>query len=531
MALNAARALIVAQRQSFWNRLRRESGLGGRMATAITIGFVGLIVAAPGWFVFQIAIGLAGEMRAAPSPETLIHWNGLQAVFTLGFGLCGSFRYRPAVDTMRLGHFPIPAFQLLLAEIPAGMFEVFPLLGGAAIVLSNAGLVVAIPWTLPLATLLALQGLAGMLALIIIAAMLRGALMRHRLLAALLASAAIAVPASYGWEACRQMLRAWIPVLVRWQPGSLGYGGMIELSAGSIARGSALIALSLSLTAAFLALAAYALQHDRASARSSVASRWDAVSFLRFRNKSAGVAYVYARQLLDCKAGRTALLTPLLFSGMLVFLLFIIRSAINQGEVLPDVMVDFSRGVERAPVPVWSIFCLVLLNSSLWMNQFGWDRSGIRGLLSLPMTARELLAGKALGLACFTLLQAAICLPPLLFAYALRPAEAAGAAGLGITSFVTATGIGQYFSLRFPRGVARDGAGNLPLYLSWIPTLLCALLATVFVLVGEVTGGAGGWSLAAAHAVMLALSLTAYRASLPFLARKLAENQDRLLAM
>lgn len=68
-------------------------------------------------------------MRATPGSETLINWNGLQAVFTLGFGLCGSFRYRPAIDTIRLGHFPISPLQLLLAEIPAGMFEVFPLLG------------------------------------------------------------------------------------------------------------------------------------------------------------------------------------------------------------------------------------------------------------------------------------------------------------------------------------------------------------------------------------------------------------------
>ena len=166
MAVRVVRALLVAQARGTWNRMWRESGLGAPLAMVVVLAFVALIVAGPCLITLRLGLDLAAELEASSGDgASLLRWSSFQALFTVLFAVLGGFRHRPAFTFQELGRFPVSPFQLLLAEIPVGLFEVFPLLGGAGIVFSNLGLAIRMPAASPLVAVLILQGIVAMTAL------------------------------------------------------------------------------------------------------------------------------------------------------------------------------------------------------------------------------------------------------------------------------------------------------------------------------------------------------------------------------
>lgn len=530
-ALATLAALLSAQRRSFWNRLRHESALGGRAATAVSLGVVGLLLLLPGFFAVRLGRSLGEELVAGTDPAALDRWNGFQAVFTVLFALLGSFRLRPVFDLARLGHYPIAPFTLLLAEIPAGMFEVFPLLGGAAIVLTHVGLATAMPRALLPILLLALQGLAAMLALLFLAAALRRWLLRHRLLAGVVAVVLVATGLATGGEPLRWIGRAGAAWLVARLPGSSGAQGLLALRAGRLGDGLAGLALALGLTLAALGLAALVHHRERSSAPGATHARRRAAPELRFTSPTAAIAGLHCRALLASKSGRLSLAMPALLFGPFALVLLLVRSAVTAIPDLPADLAAMLARVENAPILAWSLVAIVLLSPELWMNQFGWDRSGVRGLLVLPLPAADLLRGKLYGVARFVALQCLLGCLPLLLVYRLGPDTAASALGAGATAFIVLAAAGQYFSLRFPRAVAPDRAANLPLHLSWIPTVLGALVILVLAGVAAIAGEIAPWLPPLALVALAAGAAAGYRFALPTLAKLLAEQQERLLGM
>ena len=530
-APGALAALLGAQRQSFWNRLRHESALGGRAATAARLGVVGLLLLLPGYFAVRLGRSLAEELLAGTDPAALGRWNGMQAVFTVGFALLGSFRLRPVFDLARLGHYPIAPLALLLAEIPAGMFEVFPLLGGAAIVLTHVGLASAWPRALPLSQLLAAQGLAAMLALLFLAAAARRWLLRHRLLLGALAIAVAVAGTVAGGERLRWMLRAGTDWLVARLPGSIGAQGLLAVRTGRPGYGLAGLGLAFGLTLAALGLSALAHHRERSRAPGATRARRRAARPLRFGSPAAAIAGLHCRALLASKSGRLSLAMPALLFGPFALVLLLVRSTVAATQELPADLAAMLARVESAPVLAWSLVTIVLLSPELWMNQFGWDRAGVRGVLVLPLAAADHLRGKLYGLARFAALQGLVGALPLLLVYRLEAATAASALGAGATAFVVLGAAGQYFSLRFPRAVAADRAANLPLHLSWIPTVLGGLVVLGLVGITAIAAEIGPWAPPLALLVLAAGAAAGYRLALPTLAKLFAEHQERLLGM
>ncbi len=533
MALSAVGALLAAQRRSFWNRLQRESALGGRTALVVSLALVALVLALPGLFAFRLGRELGEELRASADAVALARWNGFQAVFTVGFALLGSLRWKPVFDLERLGHHPLSAFDLLLAEIPAGLFEVFPLLGAGGIVLSYLGLASVMPEHWLALPLLVVQELAGLLALLFFAAAARRLLLRllaRRAALALCLAGGIAVGVvgvGVGWlpHASATLL----PGLVELLPGSLGCRGLLALRQGGVAAGGLALGLSSAMSAGALLVAALAQRGERSPRPDGPSRSRREAPPLRFRSPLGAVAALHLRQLLDSRSGRLHLALPALLSALLTGVVLLLRSAQETGGPLPPELAAALAHIASAPVPAWSLEAVVVLGSELWMNQFGWDRGGARVLLQLPIADRDLLRGKLLGLARFQGMQALLALPPLLCLFPLTLQASLHAVAAGSIAFLVLATAGQLFSLRFPRGIERQGAAHLPLHLSWVPSLLSAAVVTVLLGVVETARLVADWAPPLALVVLGLFAAAGYRRALPVLSRELEAQRERLL--
>ena len=531
MDLRAVRALLAIHFRGAWNRTLKESGLAGPLLTLASLGFVALILTVPFFLCFRLGISLGAALRESDPVEALLHWCALQALFTVGFAVLGVFRQRPAFPWQALGALPIPRLALLLAELPAALFEVFPLLAACAIVGSNLGLLYAWPAAFPIIAVLALQGMAAMLALLVLLAGVRRLWGEWRCWALAAALAALAVALGLDRLELKAALSEFGPRFIAWLPGSQGYAGLVHLGSGRVPAG--LVGLTMALLATGALVAAAAWTHERALARESSGARWRPgllVPF-HFRRPAAGIAWIYARQLLDCKAGQMILAISPLVSASFAVVLWAMRIDAERDAALAEFAGPAITHLTRLPLLALTFFLLVPLASGLWMNVFGWDRAGIRTLLLLPLPARAILRGKLLGLALFVALQAVLGALPLLAVYRPSRYELIGAVAAAATALVVAGGAGQIFSLRFPRAVSRDGSPNLPLYLSWVPSVIVLALALLLWRVHELVAGLARWATPAAFALTLALAIATYAAVLPFLAAELERERERLLDM
>ncbi|MEW6364195.1 MAG: hypothetical protein AB1714_06105 [Acidobacteriota bacterium] len=518
MALRVLRTLVWAYYVSAWNRVRRQSGLGGIVATAATLGIVGLVLLVPCVMMLTIGLSLGRDIVPARDPEALFYWNLLQALFTTAFAFLGAVRYKPAFTAREIGPYPVRPIYLLLAELPASVFEVFPLLGIAGIFFSNLGLAVVMPRAGTAVLVLAIHGIIAMLALQLIAGSLKRFLVRHWVVALVVASSSITAVFLLGREQIRWLVRTALPFL----PGSMAYMGLMDLWRGQGLAGVGRMLGAFAATGVLLVVAGRMHYREIFSEAGSRGFQLTRSSALRFGSLASGIGRLFLKLILSSNSGRTHLLMPLLFSGPGVVVLWAIRTAMEQKETLPEIMVSYAQSILSLPLLGILLFLLVPLNSEIWMNQFGWDRAGVRALLSLPISHRDLVLGKMFGLLQLTLLQLAIAIPPLLVLYTPSLREVVWGLGASGTAFMVTTGVGHVFSVRFPRAIEREGASHLPLYVSWIPTVLLLLIGTMLYAVG---------AMPLAHLALLGLSILAYIRLLPLIAAQVERHQELLLRM
>lgn len=470
---------------------------------------------------FGAGLSLGRDLKLAFDPGSLFSWNLLQALFTTAFGILGAARYKPSLTATAIGAYPIRPTDLLLAEFPASAVEVFPLLGIAGIICSNAGLAVAWPQASPGILILAIQGMIVMLALQILAGGLKRFLTRHWGVA-LIAAVACFFAVSFMGKARTVRI---IEIIIANLPGSLGYSGLMEISLGRIGHGLATIGLSLIAAAALIVIAGRV--HYRALFVEEVSSslRLMQGAPLRFGSPAMAIGRLFLKQLLSTDSGRQHLFLPLSFSVSYAFVLWALRKLIQENEALPELFASHAESLFHLPFLGLFLFLLVPLNSEVWMNQFGWDRAGIRMLLSLPISHRDLVLGKMFGLLRLTLLQAAIGVIPIIVTRPPNLEESIWGIGAFGTAFMITTGVGHAVSARFPRAVERKGSANLPLSRSWIPTVLVGALAAGLISVGEIA------DLRVACFVILGLSILAYIRLLPIISARVHHHQERLLQM
>ncbi len=531
MAVSVPLALVRAHYRSSWNEIIRSAGSGGKAATIGMIALAAFFVFLPGVFAVRIGLALGGELAAASDTGVLHNWNGLQATFTIGFALLGSFRLKPAFPFTRFGRFPITPLQLLLADLPASLFEVFPLLGVAGLILTNVGLAIRMPAASPLVMLLALDGVVTMVTLTFIGAAILSAVGRSRIFTVTLVAAVVATPFFVGARGMRVVLKEWLPQFVQAIPGSRGYAGLLELRDGRTMAGLSGIAIATVASAALLVIAAAVHQRRLVAEVENAGWRIGGGGAFRFSTPASGISRLFLRQLFASGAVRGQFLMPLFFTLPAAFIVWLGRSATAEGRGLPD---DIIWLVTRAGSAPW--FAVVPLlavgtNAQIWMNQFGWDRGGFRTLLLLPLEPRDILAGKLAGLARFTAMQVALGVVPLLVVRFPTIREAIVGVCVGGVTLVVSTAVGHAVSIRFPRGVDGTAGLQVPLSISWIsPVTLIGIgaeLAGVYAIAELIVKGAGIVALVLSFAGAIVL----YRAILPRIAALLMENRERLLGM
>lgn len=529
--MKVALALLKAQARNAWNRMRRESGIAAPVASLGVLALVAMVLVLPGLMTLGLGLGLGEELRASPESGLLQRWNAFQALFTVVFAFFGGFRHRLAFDFREIGRFPVTPLQWLLAEIPASLFEVFPLLGTAGILCSNLGLAIRLPSASPLVAVLALQGIVAMVALLFVAGTVRRWLLKRRAWAFVLGLGVAIAALGLGKEGLRTLFRSSIPDAIPFLPGSQGYAGLLEVWHGHPAAGLARIAVGLAATVALLVLAAWLHHRGAAVESASAGPRLGAARLLRFRRPAAGVGRLFQKQLLDSKSGRLLLFLPLMLSAPAAVVAWAIRYDAAREQYFADKTTQIISAFETAPVLEAFLVLIVIFDSKVWMNQFGWDGRGIRTLLHLPISPRDLLLGKMLGLTRFVGLQSLIGVPPLLFISIPSLGEALAGIGAAGTVLLAGAGMGQWLSIRFPRRVSRDGGASPPFYLSFVPTLLVLAVAAGLTTVHALAEKAGRWGPPAA---LLALSLaiaTLYAVALPALSSRLRRERERLCRM
>jgi hypothetical protein len=488
----------------------------------------------PAFVLFRIGADLGEGLASPASEDGLLYWNGVQGVFTVLFALLGSFRFNPALSLTDFNRYPLTKLDLAMSELPAAVFEVFPLLGVAGIVATNAGLASRLPAMTPLVCLLTLLNVLGMLTLMMALASLWRGVMQRGPIAVLAGACLVAALLGAGWNGWMATLRESVPLVVAVisrMPGSYGYAGLVSLRSGQFAAGALDIVIALAGTLGLGIVAA--LAHHRAlfsGAWARDVSRKESAPGV-YRGPAFEVATLFFRQLARSRTLRLPMLLPLLMTGLGAFVLRELGRAIALEKDIPPNLVSMQHRLAAVPFLSIALILTVAMTSQIWMNQFGWDRSAIRALLHLPVAPRDILVGKFLGLLEFTLVGWAISTAGLLFFYRPAVREVIGGLAAAGVAFVTTCVVGQFVSIQMPRAVPRGGMAQMPIHVSWVPAavlisilLFLAGLWTIGTLVGYWVGPLLIWG-ALFGAVLL------WRAVLPQIERLFVKNREKLLSM
>ncbi len=238
-------------------------------------------------------------------------------------------------------------------------------------------------------------------------------------------------------------------------PIAQGCRGLLDFSQGRIGAGLLRQLTALGGTALFFEAVVWIRwrfrdQESRGVPRSKEARLWS------FRHPAQGVARLFVSQVLRSRSGRLQLFMP----GFITFMVAALSSAMAKTE-LPEFAASplFSWLLALPAIPWLGMVppLTVAMSSELWLNQFGWDGSGVKALFLLPISGRDLLLGKLLGLFHICLLQLG---PALLLGVILaRPTvlEIVWGLGAGASALVIAGGLGHVLSA----GLAQRVGGGL----------------------------------------------------------------------
>ena len=257
----------------------------------------------------------------------------------------------------------------------------------------------------------------------------------------------------------------------------------------------------------------YLLLRREASPRPESLEGAAAAAAARFRPSGPvlSIARLHAHHLLSSLQGRFGLVVPIitvvLVKGPLA------NATAGSTWVIPG-----------------AVTYLAVTAGQLQFNQFGFDGQGVKTLLLLPITMRQILLGKALAMGVYCAVQYVVLFA--LLAWIIHPSarEIVGGGLLAGCLLVAHVAEGHWVSVAFPRpipfhrmqGGGLQGANLFPLGLG-------ALNATAF---GGAYGALLSWApvaLVPAMMGVLALVLLGYRALLPRAARYVTERRERLV--
>ena len=461
-----------------------------------------------------------------PREDFLFQWNGLQNFLLVGFGSAAAFWYRVTFRFVDVGRLPIPPWSLFVAEIPATLTEGFPLLALAGVLGSNVALLVrgdVAAYLVPGVVLLEIIFLVSVVYLAV-SLLRRWQRLGRRYRYLLVGLSGLGVAAT-GFDPLRSLVALW----VRWSPISLIYESLF-FSHDFRARESGFALLGVGLVL-FGFWGVTRLHYSGLLAEMSSSVVQDRKERARDRGLIGSIQTVFERQLLDSDFGRLAQWMPLLFSAPIAWAVWTVNRAFANGEVVPKELQGLLSQMDDVPLLALLWILILVTDSAIWMNQFGWERRGVRTLLMLPISAVDLLRGHGLGVVWFVLKQLIIGTIPLLFVVQPSVGEwGASILGFGTVLLVVLV-VGHYCSLTYPRSMARKGSASVPLFLSLISMLAVGLSCSFVIPILGVGNRLGWWLPCLFLAASCSVAAWLYWRILVLLALELIRERERLLRL
>ena len=529
MAVSPVRALLTAHLQATWNQSARELGRQGVWVLVLLVGILGCFAAGP----LVVGLGSLGWVvgHGLERPVMIAVLGGFLAVVSLGGGLLGGIlgsARQLSWETTR--SFPLRLPALFLAELVAGLGDLWPLTFAVAAASFLAGLALAVPAALPLLPLLLLETVLLLLAVQLLVGGLASALVKHLRLALLLlgilawglsvlftghlshqgrggsAPPLSQIQAARFQTLGRKLARVAAVLPSQAQALSVVRARSHRWGAALALQGYPLALLLLLMVAGARLLAREASGAARPAPVRSVERLWS------FRTPALGVARLHFQTLMGSHLGKFAFVMPLMTLVLLKG-----PFARLQGPSLWTVPAAFAY--------------LSLVANNFVLNQFGLDRHGIKLLLLLPVPPRDLLVGKLLGMAAHQGLQALLMVGLLVLFN--HPPLAHLVAGLFLMGcfFLAQTALGQWTSAWMPRPMPMHSLKNntMPFALGMLSLAVSAVWTLLF-------GGAFAllaWRAPAAlvpgMALLFGLLLLAHRALLPAASAFLHQRRENLV--
>jgi ABC-2 type transport system permease protein len=532
--VKGARAAVADLRaRLFWRRLAARSGLGEGVSRVVL-----LLLAIPAGALVAVGLGF-GTYQAVRAGGGLRSQVGAAAIF---FGLWQTWTAtslslddREGLDLRRFLVYPLPPGRVYALGLVSGLVgDPVTTFWGVALggVLAGAAVARPGPWLLLLMPALLLFAAATMALVALLQEILASALASRRarewgaIVSVALALGFLALLAGAAGQPL-QSLRAAIPALrvVQWVawPAAFTSGAAQALFEGRTAASlpwMAGLALATSLTGwlAFRVALRQALSGGGSAGRAS-SSRWDARMALPFHGARGALAEKEVKYLLRHPLARMdAVLVP----AITTLIGWKVGSRIPGGE-----------GAVLHALPLFGLAAYThLVVQPFWLNAFGWDRGGARVAFLAPLDLVEVLRVKNAVLLAFSTALFAVSAAILLLPGGRPPAWAVvGAAILfaGMAPWLYAGG--NLISILRPRAAPFTlRGGNLSALSALAGIVVTSAVSGLFALpVLLAVRWEAPWAMVGAWAATGAVGVALHRATLPALARLLAERRDALL--
>ncbi len=523
----------MAEGQALYNRLRREAGGAGLAGAALVTVLVPLALAAPtaGSFVVGSSLG-ADVTHPTRGALAQLELSGVLLLIPLGLGLVGGFLGGEGEGGgLSLRGHPVSRRTRLAARFLSAALELPPMLAISCLAGLTAGLSVAQPAMTPLALLLCAQASVWVLIVQYLVRALRTlGLARPVFALSTLAVLGLLVLSRQGRPmllAAGRVLWDWLP----YSPTTFGVTGFVDLASGHLVAGWLRQLLPLAVTV--LAIEITAQKAARAEGNDPGPHREGSAPerLWTFNTPAQGIARLFISAVTRSREGLTLILLPPFIVGMIVAVSSLMANGVRRAPVPPFFATMMPESLAALPVFGLLPFLLVHVNSEMWLNQWGWDGRAVRTLFVAPITMRDLLLGKLMGLGTIVVAQYLMAMPLLSLLRPPRAAELSWGLGAGVFAHFVVVGLGHVLSAGLCRPL--DASGRIRRTESFAAMIagalvLAAALAPV-ALTYSIARKWGDWALSVSLWALAVAGLVGYWRSLPFLEKRVREMREEFL--
>ncbi len=449
------------------NRVSRELGRFGSVVMAIVVVTLLLTLAIP----LLLSFGALGFVFAhslhyeAAVPLLTLLLGGIAVGGGILSGVSGGAK-QLTWESYRL--YPARFSSLFLAEIIAGLGDLFPAAFGAATLAVLVGVAVAAPRTLFVAPLVLVEGVvSGILIQLLVSSLASVLVRRIRFAFFVLFFTPVALgawidsfhPSPATMAELERAARIAGDVLEA-SPVGMSTRSLAEAARGSLLHAFELHAIPLASMLLLAWITSRLILIDLAPethAEGAPGRLWT------FDHADAGIAKLSWHTIMGSQIGRFGFIVPL-------FSIVLIRGPLAQ---------LVGRGSWNVP----AAFMYVSLSaSSLQLNQFGLDGHGVKCLFFLPIRIEDILRGKMRGLALYQGAQAMVLALLLPLACKVTVNEIVGGLCLAACFFFVQSIVGRYTSVSMPRAISRTQmrASSTPVALVLLGMGLSAASSLVF---------------------------------------------------